>query len=140
MKKITYVFLLSMILVSSILAISPCRFQDICQYGSIEEISMAIQEGKDLNQIDPMGFSPLYYAVSAERDTAIIKLLVSTGADINLQDPNGDTALILSAKLGNVALCDFLIDMGADKDIKNNEECKFSDYKETYPFKSGFQF
>lgn len=140
MKKITYIFLLSMILVSSVLAISPCRFQDICQYGSIEEISLAIQDGKNVNQIDPMGFTPLYYAVSAERDTAIIKLLVSAGADLNLQDPNGDTALILSAKLENSTLSNFLVKLGADKEIRNNERCRYSDYKEKDPVKTGSQF
>lgn len=40
---------------------------------------------------------------------------------VNVQDNNGNTALILAAKSGNNEVCDMLVKAGAKTDIKNNE-------------------
>ena len=47
-------------------------------------------------------------------------LLVERGADLNLPGPNGDTALILTARTRNIQIARLLLDRGASIDHQND--------------------
>lgn len=49
-----------------------------------------------------------------------IDLLIDHGADIDVQNADGRTALMLAAQVGDEELIDYLLDYGADKLIKDN--------------------
>jgi ankyrin repeat protein len=49
----------------------------------------------------------------------IVKLLLSSGADVNASTPSGTTALLLAAPKGNAALVKLLLDHGAQVNARN---------------------
>lgn len=49
-----------------------------------------------------------------------IDLLIDHGADIDVQNADGRTPLMLAAQVGDDELIDYLLDYGADKLIKDN--------------------
>ena len=51
----------------------------------------------------------------------IVKYLVEQGADINLKNKNGHTALILTAKAGHLNTVQYLVEQGADIEIRNDD-------------------
>jgi ankyrin repeat protein len=53
-------------------------------------------------------------------DYKLAKLLINSGADLNYQDKNGNTALIYCVYYNNIKLLKLLIKSGADLNIKDN--------------------
>jgi hypothetical protein len=51
----------------------------------------------------------------------MLNALIELGANINLQDINGDTALIIAVRNGSLDIVYDLIDAGADPNLKNND-------------------
>ena len=47
---------------------------------------------------------------------------------VNMQDRNGDTALCISARIGNKSLVEQLVNVGANVDIRNNSSMRAADY------------
>jgi uncharacterized protein len=68
---------------------------------------------------DPDGRTPLMLAALANDETAVTSLL-ARGADPNLRDSRGDTALVLAAEHG-VAIVRTLVEGGAEVDGANDE-------------------
>ncbi len=65
------------------------------------------------------GVSGLMVAVEEGNLSEVQKQLAS-GADINFQDANGNTALIRATNAGNEQIAKYLVKNGADTQIKNN--------------------
>lgn len=59
--------------------------------------------------------------------TDLIEELLNKGANPNLADEFGDTALILAAWKGHIDACNILIEAGAKKEHKNNRRSDFID-------------
>ncbi|MEG1638933.1 MAG: ankyrin repeat domain-containing protein, partial [Erysipelotrichaceae bacterium] len=57
-----------------------------------------------------------------------IKLLIENGADVNMCDNNGCTALMRSAYAGYKDLVDYLLSHGADKELLDKEGRKAVHY------------
>ena len=55
-------------------------------------------------------------------------MLIKAGADLNLQDEDGDTALITAMRNNNIKFARILIENGADINIKNNEGLSAIDF------------
>ncbi|MCA1624032.1 MAG: ankyrin repeat domain-containing protein [Acidobacteria bacterium] len=60
--------------------------------------------------------------------TRLIERLVSAGATLNDQNKDGDSALILAYKNGNVHFAEKLIKLGADVSLENNKGKRAADY------------
>ena len=46
-------------------------------------------------------------------------MLVERSSDVNYQDENDETALMHAVRIGNVVIVEKLIDMGANKKLRN---------------------
>ena len=83
--------------------------------GDLPRSRQLLAKGARVNQ---PGWSPLHYA-AVKGHAAIIKLLLSNGAAVNEPSPDGDTALILAVRSGNVEAVQALVSAGADPLLSN---------------------
>lgn len=90
----------------------------------MNRVQSLIQDGADINRRDSDGWTALMHANSVEA----IKFLINNRADINAVDDRGRTALIINAEGGESALCKYLVELGADPDIKDNDNYTADDY------------
>jgi ankyrin repeat protein len=87
--------------------------------GNLEAVQQHIAAGSDINIKDPFGgSSPLISATVFGKDD-IAKALIDAGADLNIQNNDGSTALHTSAFFCRPAILKILLQKGADKTIKN---------------------
>lgn len=117
---------------------------------NIEKSSILIQNNANLNIQNSFGNTALHYAVS-KNYTPIVKLLIDAGAlllknevgqtpvhraavrgwldalillgkeSINVTDNQGNTALHLTAEESEIGAMEYLIEIGADKSIRNRD-------------------
>ncbi len=62
----------------------------------------------------------LFKAIKREKSFQVCKL-IKKGADIQAQDKNGETPLILSAWRGSIEMTKMLLDAGANVEVKNKD-------------------
>lgn len=91
--------------------------QHASQKGNIELTRLLLKAGAEVDAAPSTylwdSFTPLMLAVQAQK-ADLVDLLVSAGANVNMENQGGDTALILATKLGNIDLVRNLIRAGAD--------------------------
>jgi ankyrin repeat protein len=88
--------------------------------GNLEAIKQHIKAGSDINQKDAFSNStPLMTAAVFDKKD-IAKALIDAGADLELKNNDGGTALHNAAFFGRVEIVQMLIDANADKTAKNN--------------------
>lgn len=82
-----------------------------------------------LNGYDSDGETTLYYAVTSSSKASprhcseMVSMLLKAGADVNLQNAHGESALMLAAREGNEELVRLLLDAGAiDNDTYVSEQ------------------
>tara|TARA_B110000977_G_scaffold192764_1_gene266741 strand:+ start:274 stop:678 length:405 start_codon:yes stop_codon:yes gene_type:complete len=126
-----------------------------CSSANIEDVKKQLASGESANKVDSTqfwerGWTPIRYAALAGNKTAteethslviqsameIIQLLISNGGDVNHQDDLGVTTLMAVARFKRrVHMVRFLIEMGADTTIKDNENQTALDYAITEEIK-----
>jgi uncharacterized protein len=85
--------------------------------GSSSKVKQLIKSGANINFIeDSTGETPLMIACDSNF-LAIVYILVKAGADLNIRDKFGRTALMKSSTL---KIIEILLESGADVNIKNN--------------------
>ena len=88
--------------------------------GNTEAVKQHIAAGSDLNTKDPFGgASPLIIATVFDK-IDIAKLLIEAGADLNMKNNDGSTAIHTAAFFCRTEALDALLKAGADKSLKNN--------------------
>jgi ankyrin repeat protein len=89
----------------------------------ISKINALLKQGANINAREPTnGYFALQYAINWP-DVGLVKLLLDKGADVNLADTGGDTALIEAARDGgpeHTAIVKLLIERGADVHADND--------------------
>lgn len=79
------------------------------QNGRIDMIDYLIEHNADVNQINNIGNTALFYAVFySKNQTEIIEKLLKAGADINIQNKSGVSPLILANSMANDKVSKFL--------------------------------
>lgn len=106
----------------------------IACHGNADRLIQVIQEGGNVNKIDPHdGRSPLFCAAK-NHNPRIAELLINAGANIAVVDKNGFTPLIVAAELGNHKVIKLLIDeykhrLNFNSDLTDTQrQRKLSDY------------
>lgn len=96
---------------------------DVAARGSLPITALLLELGADPGALDHYGHTPLYCvanACTAARANAIVRVLVSTGADPNIHDNvKRCTALHMAARRGNVPVAEALLDGGADLEARD---------------------
>ena len=123
MKKLFFIGLLL-----SLMACQPARGPNepvVCdslhyaaKVGDIEQLKKCLAEGKDVNEPDQYGDTPLHISVEREKIEAV-KFLVNQKANINIQNAKETTALHLGIKEENLVIVDFLVAQGANVNQKD---------------------
>ncbi len=94
--------------------------------GQVETAKLLLDSGADPNQRDWRGRAPLIWtvefteeSVGAEKRSELLKLLASAGAQLDLADSYGETALTYAAIVGNAQLTKQLVVLGAAVNVRN---------------------
>lgn len=87
----------------------------------LDLIKELIRLGADVNEQDNNSQAPLYVVTRASGSTAIVSLLLSSGADINDDDVFGCTALHSAAALGNLGVVTLFAEKGADLGLRDKK-------------------
>lgn len=91
--------------------------------GSVENVVALLDAGADPNFMDRFGHSALHIAVRRRNSTEVIKVLISKGANVNLNHPDwnkqslGATPLHLAARLGRLENANTLLSCGAEPNV-----------------------
>ncbi len=80
-------------------------------------VALCLQQGKDVNETDADGLSPLHFAAALGNED-IVKMLLDAGANVNYRDPWGMAALHAALKEGHEAIALALIEHGADVNVR----------------------
>uniref|UniRef100_A0A6C0I471 Uncharacterized protein n=1 Tax=viral metagenome TaxID=1070528 RepID=A0A6C0I471_9ZZZZ len=88
----------------------------------LEIVRILLQAGADVNSKDEeYGRTPLHLAIDYDKKGEITKLLIDSGAHLDIQDNDGDTPLHSASRSEFFkSAAKILIDSGAKVDIKNN--------------------
>ncbi len=83
---------------------------------------MIVENGAGLNVQNGNGLTPLMISIMKNpNDSSFTAFLLDKGADINIRDKSGDTALTGSISLKRFAVSKMLIERGADVDMQNRK-------------------
>lgn len=89
--------------------------------GSKTEVASLLSSGYPVDAQDEYGRSALYFAAK-DNKLNIVKVLLESGADVNLQTASGWTALAIAARYeGDVATLTALLDAGADVHLSTKD-------------------
>lgn len=83
-------------------------------------IDAFLANGADVNVVNNFGRSLLFnFVFDKDENSALLQKLINAGADINLQDCYGNTALSVAAEKNKTSLVKVLLEAGADVEIKS---------------------
>lgn len=107
---------------------------------NMEALKQHIAAGSNLNEKDPFGGSSPLISASLFGKTAMAKMLIEAGADLNFRNNDGSTALHAASFFCCPEIARMLLDKRADKTIKNkygqtayeSVSGSFADVKNTY--------
>lgn len=110
--------------------------------GNIEMIKQHIKAGSDLNVIESVGGSSPLISATVFGKTEVAIALIEAGADLNITNNEGSTALHSAAFFCRYDIVKALIEKGADKTIKNKSgatalesvQAPFEAVKDIYDF------
>ena len=108
-------------------------------YGLMPELMAEIEKGVDVNQQDDLGRTPLHFASYKGRISTtpvedrkpgepdpgnyktaeMVEALLEAGADVNIEDKDGSTALMEAIPNGNAEIVELLLKAGAKRDVEN---------------------
>lgn len=94
--------------------------------GDLEASQRLIDRGATVQH---EGWSPLHYAASGP-STALVRVLLERGANVDALAPNGTTPLMLAAQHAPEATVDLLLQRGADPRRRNQRGLQAIDFAE----------
>ena len=109
--------------------------------GSENMLRMLIEQGASIEIYDDKGYAPIHRAVTGENYTAsapypaetMIEVLLEYGGDVNYPTKKeGATPLMISAQEHKANIMRFLIDSGANEEIKDKQQQTALDYAKNF--------
>ncbi|XP_022775640.1 ankyrin-2-like [Durio zibethinus] len=88
-------------------------------HGFLQAVVDVIQAGKKPKSSNPSAFSPLMFIIQANEIEALKKLLEQADTDLNEQDDDGYSALMMAASGGHVEAFRLLLRAGANVKLSN---------------------
>ena len=85
--------------------------------GDIETVKRLLDSGASANTVDNKHHASLLMWAAHEGHTDMIELLIESGADINANAPNGETALWFAAQKGQLEALKMLVHYNADINV-----------------------
>lgn len=98
--------------------------EDFIREGNAEKLKALLHnvDPVELNSLDENGLGLIHWA-SDRGNIDILKIILTTkGINIDLRDSEGQTALFYASSCGHKACVQLLIELGANKEILDNEE------------------
>lgn len=89
---------------------------------TISRISSCVQRGASINET-----KLLHFAIANKKNN-LIAFLISLGAEINLQDESGCTALHIASRLQNNEGSNILLALGANATILDNKGMSYTEH------------
>jgi uncharacterized protein len=85
---------------------------------SITQTMQAIKDGANVNSTDTSGRIPLISVCDHPGSYELAKLLIESGARVNVKEKDGNTPLTYAAMYGNLKLVELLLQAGGDPNMK----------------------
>ena len=82
---------------------------DAAFIGNVDMVKKAVTDGLDVNARNPVSGDPLLFTASLMGHTDIMSFLLEKGADINIQNKDGNTSLHAAAFLGRAEAAELLL-------------------------------
>ena len=92
---------------------------DAAFVGDLNMVKKAISTGLDVNARNPVSGDPLLFTASLMGHTDIISFLLEKGADINVQNREGNSSLHVAAFLGRAEAAELLLKHGINVHVRN---------------------
>ena len=90
--------------------------------GDLDKVKLLVKNGININyQPYNTDGSALMRAVAGNQHPEIAKFVIKAGADLNLQDEVGDTALMYASNAGSTEMVKILLKAGADPNIPDKD-------------------
>ncbi|WP_419241022.1 ankyrin repeat domain-containing protein [Cardinium endosymbiont of Nabis limbatus] len=91
------------------------------QENDLEKVTALLSDGKNVNNQDFLGYSPLHYAAKYAQ-ASIVACLIEAQASLNQKSAkNGHTPLLLAIRRGHKKIVSLLLAAGAKPDIVNHQ-------------------
>jgi ankyrin repeat protein len=108
--------------------------------GHLEVVKVLLAHGAQPGVTDKAGYSALMVAVGGggQDSLAIVQWLAAAGAELDTQDTTlGWSALIWAVKQGNPAMIALLLELGADRELRDHEGLRALDWARRQPGETG---
>ena len=92
---------------------------DAAFIGDVDTVKKAVADGMDVNARNPASGDPLLFTASLMGHTDIVAFLLAKGADINVQNRDGNTSLHVAAFLGRAEAAEVLLKHGINVHTRN---------------------
>ena len=100
------------------LSIDEKTFIEACYHRNLDEVSLELNKGVNINIRSRYGTTALGWACRRSH-LDLASLLLDRGADPNIADSTGVTPLMIAVKDGDINLMRLLLDKGADVNMSN---------------------
>ena len=91
-----------------------------CFFGQLDAAETLVGYEADVNAVSPNRIA-IIHSAAASRNAALMKLVLQAGANPNLQQQGGYTALHEAAIHNSVERVQALLEAGADRTVRNND-------------------
>jgi len=88
--------------------------------GSINTLKLLLGSGANVNQISEDRGSSALFDGAMKKNTALVKVLIEAGADTNVQDKDGQSALVVAVGAGDEKTVEELVKSGANPDLEDS--------------------